>query len=412
MSWSAKRIAIIAIISILFISTILALAISELIIRKLYPQNTYNIAKAGVVSVFKKSDLIPFELKANGKSHHIAPTHEFSNDITTNSLGYRGPQFAAEKPPDTLRILMLGDSTTFGIGSNDDQTISVQLENIFKNQGRKVEVINAGFASGLSPDTYYPYLKTKGLKLQPDIVFVNLFLGNDITDLFENDWPQVDDLGLPQKVTSKEREIDGQGRLVFRQMDWKYRIPIIRNMHMGILAFNIIEQKSPKLEKLIRALVGAPNLLEDIPQSEKDQCLYLNQCTDRFNAQYQKLDLLLAGFYQLQATSHVPIIIALMPVPFQLSARPDREEMDNKLSVTIPQGEETNHNYPQKRLIELLGKHQLQYFDLLAALRENLDPQISNDYVYKDDGHFTPTGNLAIAQAYEKYLNEHTTMLK
>jgi len=404
MSWSVKKIAIVAIAATLFVSTLLAIGISELIIRKLYPQNTYNIAKTGSVSVFKKSDLIPFELKSNGQSHHIAPTHEFSNDITTNSLGYRGPEFPKEKPTDTMRILMLGDSTTFGIGSNDDQTFAVLLEQQLKDQGKKVQVINAGFASGLSPDTYYLYLKEKGLKLQPDIVFINLFLGNDITDLFENDWPKIDSQGLPLRVTSKEREIDSAGRLVFRQMDWKYRIPIIRNMHTGILTFNVIEQKSPKLEKIIRWLVGAPDLLEDIPQTEKDKCLYFNECSERFEQQWQRLDRIFSGLYELATTTSTQVIITLMPAPFQLSARPDREEADNKLSVTIPDGNETNQNYPQKHLIEMLNQHQLQYFDLLQALRENLDPQISNDYVYKDDGHFTPKGNQAISEAYSKYL--------
>lgn len=386
----------------LLISLLVGLALSELIIRRLYPQNTYNVVKAGSLSTFIKSDLLPFELKKNNSSTHVAFTHEFSNTITTNSQGYRGPEFSPEKPKGVYRILMLGDSTTFGIGSNDNETFSFQLEQKLKN--KNAEVINAGFASGLSPDTYYAYLKEKGLKLQPDIVFVNLFLGNDITDLFENNWPKVDKDGLPFQVTSKERQIDNQGRLVFRQMDWKYRIPVLRNLHVGILTFNVIEKKSPELEKVIRAIVNAPDLLEDIPQSEKDQCLYFNQCSDRFNEQWHKLDLLLTGFKKLGDESKIPIIITLMPPVFQLTARPEREEADNNLSVTIPRGEETNQNFPQKRLIAKLNELQLPYFDLLKALRENLNPQIANDYVYKDDGHFTPTGNLTISEAYFNFI--------
>lgn len=401
-----KKIIFITIVCSLLFSSLLAVGISELIIRKLYPQNTYNIAKTGVVSVFKKSDFLPFELQSNSKSHHIAPTHEFQNDITTNRLGYRGYEFTPKKPADTYRILMLGDSTTFGIGSNDDQTFSIQLEKLLKEQGKKAEVINAGFSSGLSPDTYYVYLKEKGLKLQPNIVFVNLFLGNDITDLFENDWPKIDGQSLPLKVISRERQIDNQGRLVFRQMDWKYRIPVLRDMHVGILLLNVIEQKSPQLEKVIRAVVNAPDLLEDITQSEKDQCLYFNQCSDRFEQQWQKLALLFTGFKKISDESGVPIVITLMPPVFQLTARPESEEADNNLSVVIPRGDEINQNYPQKRLIAQLDQLQLSYFDLLKALRENLNPQIANDYVYKDDGHFTPTGNLAIAAAYLRYLTE------
>lgn len=399
--WSTKKITLVAVSFTLLISLVLALVISELIISRLYPQNTYKIAKIGVVSVFKKSDLIPFELKSNGSTHHIAPTHEFDNDITTNSLGYRGPEFSLQKPEGTTRILMLGDSTTFGIGSDDDQTFSIKLQEKLQTEGNNIEVINAGFASGLSPDTYYLYLKDKGINLDPDIVFVNLFLSNDITDLFENDWPEVDEDGFPKQITSRERQIDSQGRLVFRQKDWKYRIPIIRNMHVGILTLNLIEQKFPQGEKLIRSLVNSPDLLEDISLEEKEQCLYLNDCTQRFEDQYKRLTKIFQGFKRLSDSTNIPIIITLMPPQFQLTARPEREEVDNNLQTKIPSTDETNQNFPQKRIIETLNEIELEQFDLLKALRGSINPQISNSYVFKDDRHYTPEGNEAIAQAYK-----------
>ena len=403
---------LIAAIVTLSISMVFGIIISELIISRLYPQNTYKIAQTGVASVFKKSQLLPFELKKNANSYHIAPTHEFANDLTTNSLGYRGPEFTQKKDESTIRILMLGDSTTFGIGSNDGQTFPVILEELLRAEsGRSIEVINAGFASGLSPDTYYLYLKEIGYKFAPDIVFVNLFLANDITDLFENDWVKVDDKGLPLKITSKERQIDSRGRLVFRQKDWKYRLPVIRDMHVGILALNLIEQKLPQIEKIIRLLVNAPDLLAKIPQEEQINCLYHNRCTDRFEKVWQEFALVMTGFSHLQEARGIPIIITLMPAPFQLTAHQEGIEVDNKIEVPIPTGEKTNLNYPQKRIMQFLPSVNLGSFDLLKAVRDGPNPEYSNEYVYPDDGHFTPKGNAEIAKAYFKYLTTKTNLV-
>lgn len=387
------------------LSSLPTIIIGELIVKRLYPQNTYQIAQAGVVSVFKKSSILPFELKPNGHSRHLAPTHEFTNDIHTNSLGYRGPEFSKQKPANTIRILMLGDSTTFGIGSDDNQTFPFLLEEILSQQsGKKVEIINAGFASGLSPDTYYLYLKEIGLKLEPDIVFVNIFIANDISDLLENEWLKIDEKNLPQKINSKEREIDSQGRLVFRRMDWKYRVPIAKDMHLGMLALNFIEKKAPKLEKIIRRATNSPEIFESVPEAEQYNCIYLNQCTQRFEDQWSKIELLTKGFKNISQENNLPIIFVLLPAPFQLTEHKDQVELEYKIDVMIDSPEKDTKNYPQKRFIETANDLELMFFDLLPAIRFQKDPKSSSEFIYPQDGHFTPKGNLHIAQEYQKYL--------
>ena len=66
--------------------------------------------------------------------------------VHNNSLGFRGPERAAEKPAETFRIIILGSTQTFGIGLPDDQTYPAVLEKIL-NDGKlktKVEVWNGG----------------------------------------------------------------------------------------------------------------------------------------------------------------------------------------------------------------------------------------------------------------------------
>ena len=105
-------------------------------------------------------------------------------NIRINSLGFRSPPIKRIKPSGTIRIVVLGDSFTWGWGVDQDETYSMVLENILnqrKTSNSKFEVINTG-VTGYSTDQEYLLLKNEGLNLNPDIVvlfvYFNDFLGN------------------------------------------------------------------------------------------------------------------------------------------------------------------------------------------------------------------------------------------
>ncbi len=66
---------------------------------------------------------------------------------TTNSLGFRGPDFPPSKPPGTFRIISLGGSSTFGFHDSDTGTYPYLLQQLFNGrpEAMRVEVINGGF---------------------------------------------------------------------------------------------------------------------------------------------------------------------------------------------------------------------------------------------------------------------------
>ncbi len=109
-------------------------------------------------------------------SHTLRVTPEYRVEERINSKGLRGPELAYEKPKDTYRILLLGDSFIEGYSVNDDQLISTKL--IQKLGGKvgkkKLEIINGG-TGGYSTDQEYLFLTTEGHKYHPDLVVLFLF---------------------------------------------------------------------------------------------------------------------------------------------------------------------------------------------------------------------------------------------
>lgn len=91
-------------------------------------------------------------------------------DFHLNTHGkLRSPPIA--NPKTRLRILVLGDSCTFGLGVNDDQTWPAQLQVKLHERGMEVEVINAG-VPGFSAFQGKAYLEHEGLALKPDLVTI------------------------------------------------------------------------------------------------------------------------------------------------------------------------------------------------------------------------------------------------
>lgn len=101
--------------------------------------------------------------------------------VAINSDGLRGAEIGTPKPPNTVRILAVGDSVTFGYGIRLEDTYVKVLErrlNERSSVGTRFEVLNGGALGGSLSD-YLHFLEQKATALNPDVVLVGLIL-NDI----------------------------------------------------------------------------------------------------------------------------------------------------------------------------------------------------------------------------------------
>ncbi|MCC3415184.1 MULTISPECIES: SGNH/GDSL hydrolase family protein [unclassified Microcoleus] len=143
--------------------------------------------------------------------------------VQVNSDGLRDREHTKTKPPNTLRVAVLGDSFTEAIQVPVEQTFWSKLERKLGNcdavKGRKkVEVINFG-VQGYGTAQELMMLRKKVWDYSPDIVVLAFFIGNDVI----NNSPQLEyDHYRPFFV------YDASGKLV-PDMSFRNLPPIARN---------------------------------------------------------------------------------------------------------------------------------------------------------------------------------------
>lgn len=116
--------------------------------------------------------------------YRLVPDQDCETDqgdrVRVNALGLRDEEFPREKPAGEYRVLLLGDSVTFGVGVGQDRIFPRLLDERLDarcGEGR-VRVMN-GAVMGYDSTQERDWLRVYGFDLQPDAVVV-MFFHNDI----------------------------------------------------------------------------------------------------------------------------------------------------------------------------------------------------------------------------------------
>jgi len=148
----------------------------EITLRLFHPQllvRTYGL--------FVADESRSFKLKPNFSGNQVTP--EFAVPININSKGLRDDEVEFEKPENYKRVLVLGDSFTFGSGVSSENTYSNQLEALLNHRqtGEIWQVVNSGVgAYGTLQE--YVFLEEEGWKYEPDFLILQFLANNDLTD--------------------------------------------------------------------------------------------------------------------------------------------------------------------------------------------------------------------------------------
>jgi lysophospholipase L1-like esterase len=106
--------------------------------------------------------------------------------VYINGYGQRCDDFLLEKEPGEFRVVVLGDSLTFGPGVGNDETFALQAESLLNHeQGESgsgesfVRLVNVA-ANGYSTIHYLRWMETQLETYRPDLVVMGLYIGNDL----------------------------------------------------------------------------------------------------------------------------------------------------------------------------------------------------------------------------------------
>jgi len=333
-------------------------------------------------------------LKPNWTYHFSSS--EFAVDVRTNRYGLRGPDPMIPKPTGVFRILMLGDSFTFGFPVEDDETFCHLIEAGLRERGYPVEVVNGG-VSGSSPTLHYLSLRDQFLSFEPDLVI----LWFDLGDVQEDHWFQ------------KNLVYDARGRIVrcdsqyrdgrFNRWAWcKTHSALAAYVDRKILrTFHNLRVLGPwayvrMLARHERAKIAIAKLKSS--QQAKDLA-----DSDRFLlVRDSSTDALVGPYWALTATYLMMIRDELSQrgTPFMLGMYPygmlvGPDQWSEGRGVW---GFERGKTYSGELARSLLGRFAAsEHIPLIDTVEGFRAAQASAVLFYPEDGHFTPAGQRVLA---------------
>ncbi len=354
----------------------LALAVfgTELVLGHWFPQLTVQQVLKDRPAMYRSSDVLFMELLPHFQG--ALRESEFETTIQVNSLGYRQHEFKPHKGQG-LRILVVGDSFTFGYGVEEPDSyprvIERQLAEVRTgNELPPVEVINAGVPAWWT-DAYYLYLKEYGLALEPDLILLGLFMGNDIDgpDARSALWSRVDAAGLPLQIGSTNTQIE-KGRRVRVKRRSRWKIPLLRDSHV----FQLLYTAQRNMRRALKPTIKARSLY---------QALYSPQT----NAIVKTVRKLIGAMARLSQEHRARFAVVMLPERGQVSA-----------ASQAAHGE-LDFDKPQRLFAEFFTQQNIAYVDLLPILRAAAD---HTALYFQYDSHFSVAGNRLAGREIAKYI--------
>lgn len=130
------------------------------------------------IGLYEADEELGFRPRPGFSGHYRGASYDHI-EIAINSQGLRDEEHTYGAPAGRFRVLVLGDSVTFGAGVSSDETYVARLRSRLREKfSDSVEVINAG-VSNYELDQQVIYYQRDGQRYQPDLVVMGVVL-NDV----------------------------------------------------------------------------------------------------------------------------------------------------------------------------------------------------------------------------------------
>jgi hypothetical protein len=343
-------------VAVIFVSTSVMLAISELALRLFYPQQLG----------------IWFETRDGLAIHQPNGTIRFLNhDIHINSLGMRDQDHAIKKKDGVYRILLLGDSFMEALQVPFEESFPKLLEERLRKAGlHNVEVINAA-VSGWGTEDELAYLTRYGKRLEPNLILVAMTLHNDVSDNLREKFYTLKD-----------------GRLQRRPVRIR---PIVQYWVVQFKAFIASHLHVIQLWRKFWYRADIQNTGRALQQHVMN--LLSSTETTTIARGWQLTFAELRAIQSEGRSIGVPTVVVLIPLSLQLS----KEKMAKLVAQNSSAQQDIEYQKPQEIMVQFGARQGLEIIDLLPTFRQWGAKRHDQLYL-KTDGHWNTSGHSLAAE--------------
>jgi lysophospholipase L1-like esterase len=168
--------------------------------------------------------------------------------LSSNSRGARGErEYAEPKPEGVMRVLVFGDSLTFGDEVSDDETYVAHLQAMLSG----TEVLNLG-VHGYGHDQMLLYLKEVGARYKPDVIllgFTTIDMERNLLGFRDFMKPRFD--VVRDRLVLRNTPIP-EPRVVRARDPYRSRF-----VDLGTLLYDRLRWRPDKREERVEAVTGA-----------------------------------------------------------------------------------------------------------------------------------------------------------
>ena len=356
----------------LALSAVLSVLAAEFVVRGVRPQPRLVITPGGFYTVDPPGR---YRLSP-GYRGRIYNRAEYDNEIRINAEGLRGEE-VGQKTERLTRLLAIGDSFVFGVGVEDTETFTAVMADQLTEIGVPAAGLNAGIPAFGVPDAV-SWLARRGLALQPDVVILSIFQGNDLVDASPD----------------REEILIVDGLLVPGQSAGGIKAWLHRHSHLYVLLKSLLEQ--PSLLPL-RAKMGLGEPWK-VRVLREEFGVYRQTAPADLGPAIEATDRALEELKTLGKVQGFSVVAVLIPSEIQV----DGERWAAGLASLSLDAEEYDPEIPTRIFVDLLDRHAISTLDLGPVFAEGL--AAGEDLYYRLDRHWTKQGHELAADAIESFL--------
>jgi hypothetical protein len=306
------------------------------------------------------------------------PTSGGLIEVNVNATGFRDDNYPTSRVDGRERLLILGDSFTLALELPQEDTFHVQLEDQYDGE---VEVISMA-ASGYEPAQEYLVYQHIGRALDPDIVLVMFYVGND--PVGNQTWPHLPHYTLGASGDLTLRQFPHTGSFDLPIVATQRSTPIMRRSVMAFAAGTIIRQRQ-----------------QDIALAS-DDCGYLiaENYPNPGPDDWALTEALILALRDAVEADGKAFRVAIIPLEFQI----EQASLDDFMARCQTPDWAVGDEPPQTNLTAIFEENDISYLDLAPALHAARQANGIPMYLPSVDIHWTREGHTAVANALFEWL--------